>query len=67
MSQSAKFVTWEVAMKERKVFKTSKTDNHVSAWGAWPAYQQDISEPQNEGGRRSGMCWGARGCDWNNH
>jgi len=44
-------VMTEAALKERKVVETSNTDDHESAWGAWPAYQQDLSEPQNEGGK----------------
>ena len=53
--------------KERsKKFETLNTDDHVSAWGARPAYQQDLSEPQNEGGRlgdpaRAGEPGGATG------
>ena len=59
-----KFVMQEVAMKEK--LWISNTDDHVSAWGARPAYQQDLSEPQNEGGRlgdpaRAGEPGGATG------
>ena len=56
----------EAAIKERKVVESSNTDNHVSAWGALLAYQQDLSEPQNEWGRGSSAHWGARGHYWNN-
>jgi len=66
ISQRAKFVMWEAAMKEKFLKLLTNTDNNVCAQGAQPAYQQDFLEPQNEGGRGSGACWGARGHYWNN-